>query len=100
MYITLDISKKIEMDFGHKATEVYGLFDQAFESAAYLKEERIVRCIVFLAEQNIEKLKKYIKAATDDPRDVLFWAEYLNHNDKHPTKIRDFDQPFDQATLQ
>lgn len=94
---TKDIKERIELDFGGKAPEVHKIFNEAFVKADYLMLKRTIRCILFLANKDIEKLKKYIETATYDPRDVMFWAEYKNHEHKYPIRIRDFNKPFDQA---
>lgn len=99
MINTKDIKERIETDFGEKASEVYRIFNKAFERADYLKSDRIIRCIVFLAGKDIEKLKEYIEVAIFDPRDVMFWAEYKNHGHNNPTLIRNFNLPFDQANI-
>lgn len=94
---TQDIKERIETDFVEKASEVHEIFKESFEKADYLKVKRTIRCILFLANKDVHKLKKYIEAATYDPRDVMFWAEYKNHEDKNPIRIRDFNRTFDQA---
>lgn len=99
MINTKDIQERIETDFGEKASEVYRIFNNAFEQADYLQVDRIIRCIIFLAGKDIEKLKEYIEVAIADPRDVMFWAEYKNHGHDHPTLIRNFNLPFDQANI-
>lgn len=66
--------------------------------ADYLNLGRIIRCILFLADRDIEKLKKNIEVATYDPRDVMLWAEYIPaESDKKYKRVRDFNKPFDQA---
>jgi hypothetical protein len=98
MIDTKDITDRIESDFGDKASEVYKLFQEAFEKADYLNVNRTIRCVLFLANKDIEKLKKNIEAATYDPRDVMLWAEYTNHGQGEKIKrIRDFNKTFEQA---
>jgi hypothetical protein len=92
---TIDIHKKIKSDFEDKSNDVILILDEAISKADHLNNDRIIRCILFLADKDLEKLKKSIEAATRDPRDVMYWAEYTNHDtiDK-TTRIRDFSQPF------
>ena len=98
MTYTKDIREKIESDFGNKASEVYRILDDAISKTDYLNHNRIIRCILFLAERDIEKLKKNIQTAEYDPRDVMLWAEYFNRGQEHnPKRIRDFNKPFDQS---
>jgi hypothetical protein len=94
---TKDIKERIELDFGDKASEVHKIFAESFEKADYLKLKRTIRCILFLANRDIGKLQNYIEVAINDPRDVMFWAEYKNHEHINPIRIRDFNNPFDQA---
>lgn len=90
-----DIINRINSDFGDKASEATKFIEQAILDCDYLNHARIIRCIIYLADKNIDDLNKYIKAAKEDPRDVMFWAEYVNHNEKHPVHVRDFNKPFD-----
>lgn len=61
----------------------------------YLDSDRIIRCIVYLADNGIESFKSYLQAAKGDPRDVIWWAEYENHGLQGNTKrIRDFNKTF------
>lgn len=93
-----DIRDRIESDFGDKASEVYKIFNEAFKKADYLNVNRTIRCVLFLADKDIEKLKKNIEAATYDPRDVMLWAEYTNQGQGEKIKrIRDFNKTFEQA---
>jgi len=93
-----DIDEKIIADFGDKASEAFEILKAAIAKADHLNEPRILRCIVFLAEKNIEKLKAHIEAAVSDPRDVMLWAEYTNYSTgQHPKRIRDFNKTFDQS---
>ena len=82
-----DIKEKIASDFADKASQAYQILDEAISKTDYLNNNRIIRCIIFLADKDIEKLKKNIETATYDPRDVMLWAEYSNSdNGKNPKK--------------
>ena len=50
---------------------------------------RILRCVVFLARGNMEKLVHNADRALSDFRDVILWAEY----DEQNRQVRDFNQP-------
>ena len=95
-----DILQKIRLDFNDSADKVIGILIDAITKTDYLKTDRIIRCIIFLAGGNIEKLKKYIDNATFDPRDVMLWAEYENLDDKDfkYKRIRDFNKTFEKCT--
>ena len=98
MIYTKDIDDKIKSDFGDKASDVLRIFEEAISEAGYLNHSRIIRCILFLAEKDIDKLKRNIQIAIQDPRDVMFWAEYLNKGqDEKPKRIRDFNKTFDEC---
>ncbi|GAB6388151.1 hypothetical protein [Stutzerimonas marianensis] len=49
---------------------------------------RILRSILYLSERDYDSLAVYAKKAVDDPRNVLWWAEYDNRN----VQRRDFTQ--------
>lgn len=93
-----DIRDRIESDFGDNAISVFKLLEDAVSKVKYLNWDRIIRCIIFLAEKDIKKLKQNIKVATYDPRDVMLWAEYKNiEPGQEPKRIRDFNKTFDNA---
>ena len=64
----------------------------------YLKTDRIIRCIIFLANGDIDNLKKFIDNAIFDPRDVMLWAEYERLDKLNFKRIRDFNHTFDKCT--
>jgi hypothetical protein len=102
MIYTKDIRDKIESDFVDQTSDVFRIFDEAFLKADYLNHNRIIRCILFLAEKDIDKLKRNIQAAECDPRDVMLWAEYLNKGqdqNQKPKRIRDFNKTFDECEV-
>lgn len=100
MIYTKDIKDKIEADFGDKASDVFRIFDEAISQADYLNHNRIIRCILFLAKKDIDKLKSNIQAASYDPRDVMLWAEYFNNGqEQNPKRIRDFNKTFDECEI-
>jgi hypothetical protein len=98
MNYTKDIRDKIESDFGDKANDVFKIFNEAISKTDYLNHDRIIRCILFLAEKDIEKVKKNIQNAEYDPRDIMLWAEYSNRGGQQkPKRIRDFNKTFDES---
>jgi hypothetical protein len=98
MVDTLDIRERIIADFGDKASDVIKIFDEAISKADYLNHDRIIRCILYLSDKDLNKLKQNIETATYDPRDVMLWAEYKNRGQGEQIKrIRDFNKSFDQA---
>jgi hypothetical protein len=93
-----DINKKIASDFGDKADKVLKILTDSFNKADYLNHPRIIRCIIFLADKDIEKLNKHIQTAITDQRDVMFWAEYTNIDaGQKPKRIRDINKTFEYS---
>lgn len=95
-----DIREKIKTDFGEKAAHILEILDEAIAKTDYLSTPRIIRCILFLADGNMDKLKKMIVNAQHDTRDVLLWAEYEQIGEPfHPKRIRDFNKTFDECEI-
>jgi hypothetical protein len=95
---TQDIKARIQSDFGENAIEATNLLEEAISKYEYLNLDRIIRCIVYLSERKIDKLKKSINQAIDDPRDVMLWAEYINLGEKEtPKRVRDFNKTFQNS---
>ena len=100
MIFKADILNRIHTDFTNEASMVLKIFEEAIAKADYLNSDRILRCILFLAEGDIEKLRNNIEVAIFDPRDVMLWAEYANNPKLETSKrIRDFNNVFEQAEL-
>lgn len=100
MVFKTDIIDKIEIDFGTNSIEAGKMLESAILETDYLQTDRIIRCIIFLSKGNLTQLDKYIAAAILDPRDVMFWAEYENHDDFEKTKrIRDFNNQFEKSAI-
>jgi len=90
-----DIQEKIKTDFVAQAEEVFELIKAAIAGSDHLNNPRIIRCIIFLADKNIEQLKKSIITATIDHRDIMLWAEYIqNGPGDQTTRVRDFNKTF------
>lgn len=95
-----DILAKIEDDFKDDKYQVIEIINGALNAAEYLRNDRIIRCILFLADKDIQKLKKSIEDGRSDPRDVMYWAEYVNRKSLDNSKrVRDFNKRFDQNDL-
>jgi hypothetical protein len=94
----IDINERIKTDFGDKASDAVEILKDAVGKTDYLNHPRIIRCIIFLADKNIENLKLHIQTAINDPRDVMFWAEYARCDiEQNPKRVRDFNKTFDQS---
>lgn len=100
MITSIDILNKIRSDFGEGAEEAYRILDEAIANCEYLNHDRIIRCVLFLAEKSLEGLKQRINVAMEDTRDVILWAEYTNLEDgKEPKRIRNFNNPFESSEM-
>lgn len=53
---------------------------------------RVVRCVVHLSAGDLEQLKHYAEQALQDPRDVMWWAEYDGDSN---TQVRNFNDPLE-----
>jgi hypothetical protein len=51
---------------------------------------RIIRCALYLSDNDYDSLVNYTNKALDDPRNVLWWAE----NDNRNVQKRDFNYSF------
>jgi hypothetical protein len=95
-----DIIQKINKDFGTEAEEVRRLLEKSIKNAKYLKTDRIIRCLLFLANGNISSLNRYIENAKFDPRDVMLWAEYEElEGEFNYKRLRDFNKTFPESSL-
>ena len=66
----------------------------------YLNSDRIIRCVIFLANNEIESFKSFLKSAKGDPRDVMWWAEYENRESLDNNKrVRDFSKTFQENLI-
>jgi len=93
-----DVTRRIKADFGEEAEKAMSMLDDAVQETEDLNTDRIIRCIVFLANGDLSNLHKYIQSAASDPRDIMLWAEYKNSND-HYTRIRDLDKTFEECEI-
>ncbi|MCZ2084503.1 MAG: hypothetical protein LC112_09530 [Flavobacteriales bacterium] len=94
-----DIIARINKDFGESANKATTMLIDAITKVDYLKTDRVIRCIIFLAKGNLNELNKYIETATYDTRDVMLWAEYdrLKENE-NPRRVRDFNKTFPESS--
>ena len=66
----------------------------------YLNSDRIIRCVIFLANNEIESFKSFLESAKVDPRDVMWWAEYENRESLDDNKrVRDFSKTFQENLI-
>ncbi len=95
-----DIQQRIKLDFKDLAGKANELLSHAISETDYLKTDRVIRCIVFLAKGDLNMLEKYIDNAVFDTRDVMLWAEYEKlDGELNFKRIRDFNKTFDKCQL-
>jgi len=95
-----DIIARINTDFGVSADKATKMLIGASTKVDYLKTDRVIRCIIFLAKGNLTELNKYIEKATFDTRDVMLWAEYEKLNgDLNFKRLRDFNKFFEKCSI-
>ncbi len=56
--------------------------------------QRVFRAIIFLAAGDFEELLRFARVAERDWRDVIFWAEYEDHDSENPRWVRSMSEPF------
>jgi hypothetical protein len=94
-----DINARIRTDFGENSNKATTMLLDAINKVDYLKTDRVIRCIIFLAKGNLTDLSKYIETATFDTRDVMLWAEYEKlSGDFNYKRKRDFNKTFEECS--
>ena len=94
-----DIVKRIKTDFGEESGKALKALYDAVKKTDYLETDIVIRCIIFLANGNIEDLNKYIDAARIDTRDVMLWAEYeYLGSDSNYKRLHDFNKTFEECS--
>ncbi len=94
-----DIIARINADFGNDAKEAITILNYAIDKNDYLKTDRVIRCIIFLANGSLIDLNTYIEKATFDTRDVMLRAEYEKLNgDINFKRKRDFNRTFEESS--
>ena len=88
-----DIEARIAADYpaAHQG-EVRALVRRLEDELGSAGFPRIARSALFLARGDIERLAHFVGRASQDYRDVIYWAEY----DEHDSRVRDFNNPFPQ----
>ena len=89
-----DISDKLNRDFedSEEAALALSVLADFMEGNQELSVDRILRCIVFVANGDLDLLDKAIELAKIDYRDLIVWAEY----DEKRERVRDLSAPFSE----
>ena len=92
MILARDIWGKVNKDFEtpEEAALALSVLADFVDQNKKLSSDRIVRCIVFVANGDLNRLEKAIDLAREDYRDLIVWAEYDEKNER----VRDFSNPF------
>lgn len=94
-----DILRRIKTDFTNDAPEAISVLTNAMNKTTDLNNDRVIRCIVFLAKGNLGALHTYSQAAATDTRDIMFWAEYEAHDSTDPVRRCDFTNTFEKSSI-
>jgi len=57
-------------------------------------EPRVLRSVVYLAGGRFGDLLRFARRAEEDWREVVFWAEYDDHDADEPPRVRSMEEPF------
>ena len=93
MTLARDIVEKVNQDFAdpdETALALSVLADFAEQNQA-LASDRILRCMVFVANGDLDVLGKAMDLAMIDYRDLIVWGEY----DENYQRVRDLSIPFE-----
>ena len=90
--VAKDIEEKINRDFElpDEAALVLSVLGDFADRHPDLSSDRILRCIVFVADGDMGVLEKAMDLARLDFRDLIMWAEY----DGNDNRTRDLTLPF------
>lgn len=95
--LPVDAVDRIRRDFGVRAMAVqeFLLVHRRTGSSDYIGD-RLIRCIVFSANGDEQRLRHLIELEQWDHRDVIMLAEY----DGITKRLRDFNRPFESAEIE
>jgi len=90
--LATDISMKVRNDFDRpdEIELVLSLLEDFTKQHHDLSSDRIMRCVVFVANGDLDLLDKALELAVIDYRDLIVWAEY----DEKRLQVRDLSKPF------
>lgn len=94
MALPVDIRKRLEADFGPGGANGWATELERAAREIDGVDLRVLRCAIFLAAGDVEKLRHNLEVAEQDWRDLIYWAEYDANG-----QVRDFHQPFGQEEL-
>ena len=92
MILARDIWGKVNKDFEtpEEAALALSVLADFTDQNQELSSDRTLRCIVFVANGDLNRLEKAIDLAKTDYRDLILLAEYDEKNER----VRDLTNPF------
>ncbi len=94
--IIIEMKIRFESDF-NSANKILSEYLNKYD---YLNSDRIIRCVIFLADNGIESFKSFLESAKGDPRDIMYWDEYENRESLNNTKrVRNFNKSFEENKI-
>ena len=91
MHLRSDVVNRVRHDFPAGSGPLLQRLLDLHREDGRLFSDRVLRCIVFAAHGDRDRLEALIELAREDYRDVIVAAEY----DLQLNKVRDFEQPFE-----
>lgn len=86
-----DVDRRLRLEYEpQEVIEIYAAFEDLQRTAPHINS-RIFRCILHLAEGNVNRLLELVENARIDYRDVILWAEY---DQRGRTRLHDFNKAF------
>ena len=82
--------RRVERDFPATSGTVLKRLLSLRREDSGLFSDRVLRCMIFAAHGDPDRLDALVELARKDPRDVIVAAEY----DADSNKLRNFDEPF------
>lgn len=83
-----DVARRLQRDY---AGETWFEATRLLESLTLAP--RVLRALLVLADGSYPELERFARIAERDWREVVFWAEYEDHEQPSPRRVRDLEQP-------
>ena len=87
-----DVRRRLQRDF---AGETWFEATRLLESLS--ASPRLLRALLVLARGHYPDLERFARCAEQDWREVLFWAEYEDHDAPQPRRVRDLSRALDET---
>jgi hypothetical protein len=88
--LAADIESKVAQDYPRESLSAVSRSLATYKGP---ERDRVIRCIVHLSGGDPQRVSHFVGVATQDYRDVIYWAEY----NKQDHKVHDFGEPFAQT---